>query len=332
MIRAIVAMLAPLLISTGALSQPAERAEPGLTISFDDSAARYVLENPANALADERETIWNTFEGYRITLVWHEKSSFPITWDLWENGLNRFLEDTSLIGKTLSLADSLTNKAQREQYSIARHISSYLSTTGPIHASVYLVAFTIPYAFCVEQNKIGIDITGEEWSFDTDCVLNTTIHEIYHVGFRLNSPDYRYIKEDPVDEETFIRFCYAYLQSEGMATYVSYKALDLFPSDYRHADFDLLEDDSKVKKAFSRVGMLLDYARTLEIDSLEKEAWDIGVSKRAFYIAGAYMAKVIEEKHGPEFLAGLVSKGSLQFAREYNAIVPDDYRIALAVF
>ncbi len=332
MIRAIWTMLAPMLISTGTLSQPADREKPDMTISFDDAAARYVLENPVNALANERDSIWNTFEGYRITLVWHEKSSFPVTWDIWEKGLKRFQQDTSLIRRTLSLAGSLTNKVQRERDSIAQHISSYLDAGDPIHASVYLVAFTTPYAFCVEENKIGIDITGDEWNFDTDCVLNTTIHEIYHVGFRLNSPDYTYIRVDPIDGETFIRFCYAYLQSEGMATYVAYRALELFPSDYRHIDYDLLEDDSKVKKALGQVGMLIEHARTLEIDSLGKEAWNIGVTERAFYIAGAYMARVIEEKYGTEFLAGLVSKGSLQFAREYNALVSDEYRIALIEF
>ena len=318
-----------LLLSSGAFAQPATPKTPGMTVSFDDSAARYVLENPANALTNERDSIWDTFEGYRITLVWHENSSYPLTWKVWERGLNRFLEDTSLIRKTLSLADGLTSKTQSEQRSIAHHISSYLNTQEPIHAEVYLLAFTMPYAFCVEDNKIGIDITGHEWNFDTDCVLNIAVHEIYHVGFRSNSPDYRYIREDPVDEETFRRYCYAYVQSEGLATYVDYKALDLFPSDYRHPDYDMLEDEVKVKKAFSQIDELLEVTKTLPVDSLEKEVWNIGIMERAFYIAGAYMAKVIEEKHGTEFLAKLVSEGSLAFAREYNAIVSDDYRISL---
>ncbi len=332
MTRAKVAMLVLLLSSIGTLSQAADRNELDLTFSFDDQAARYVLENPIDALTNKRDSIWNTFEGFRITRVWHEKSSFPITWDLWERGLNRFLEDTSLIRRALALADSLTRKAQEEQSSIAQHISSYLSAKEPIEASVYFVAFTIPYAFCVEQNKIGIDITGDEWHFDTDCILNTTIHEIYHVGFKLNSPDYRYIANDPKDSETFMRFCYAYLQSEGMATYVGYKALELFPSNYRHEDYDLLEDDSRVRKALGQIEILLEDAKTLAIDSLESEAWNMGVSERAFYIAGAYIASVIEEHHGTEYLAELVSKGSLQFAKEYNAIVPDDYRITLVEF
>ncbi|UCG60839.1 MAG: hypothetical protein JSV52_10970 [Candidatus Zixiibacteriota bacterium] len=328
----VTALLISLLVSMGEFNANAGRQEPALKLSFDNSAARYVLENPTRALAAQRDTIWNSFEGYRITLVWHEASSFPVTWEIWDRGLKRFLEDTSLIRKTLELADSLKIKAQRERDLIAQHISSYLNTKAAIDASVYFVAFTTPYAFCVEQNKIGIDITAEEWSFDTDCILNTVIHEIYHVGFRMNSPDYHYIKNDPVDEETFIRFCYAYLQSEGMATYVSYKALGLFPSDYKHTDFDLLEDDSQVKKAFSYIGMLLDDAKTLAIDSLLKEAWNVGVSERAFYLAGAHMARVLEEKHGSEFLAGLVSKGSLEFAREYNAIATNDYAIALMPF
>ncbi|MDH4157260.1 MAG: hypothetical protein OEW00_08295 [candidate division Zixibacteria bacterium] len=316
-----------LLIET--FSQDAAPRGPVINLSFDDSAARYVLEHPASALENERDTIWKTFEGYRITLVWHKESSFPVTWEIWEKGLNRFLEDTLLIRRTLELADSLKSKAQKEKNSIAKHISAYLAAAAPITASVYFVAFTTPYAFCVERNKIGIDITGDEWNFDTDCVLNTVIHEIFHVGYRATTPDLEYLQSEPGDEETLLHFCYAYLQSEGMATYVGYKALDLYPSDYRHDDYELLEEDSKVLRAIGQMGVLLEDAGSVAIDSMLQEVWDIGVTERAFYVAGAYMAKTIEEKHGTEYLARLTGKGGLQFTREYNAIVPDEYRIIL---
>jgi putative zinc-dependent peptidase DUF5700 len=329
MIRTTATLLILLLISTGAYSQQSVQQEQIMKISFDDSASRYVLENAANALTKERDSIWDTYEGYRITLVWHEGSSYPVTWKVWERGLNNFIKDPSLIRKTLELSDSLISKTHRENKSIAQLISSYLSTNEPIEASVYFVAFTAPYAFCVEQNKIGIDITGHEWNFDTDCVLNITIHEIYHVGFRINSPDYKYILADPTDAESFLKYNYAYLQNEGMATYVGYKALDLFPSDYKHDDYLLLEDDSKVRNAISQINMLTEDTKTTPIDSLLKKSWDIGIMERAYYVAGAYMAKVIEEKYGTEHLGKLVSKGSLQFAREYNAIASDEYKIAI---
>jgi len=234
-----------------------------------------------------------------------------------------------MIGKTLELADSLKSKAQRERNSIARLIASYLGSNKTIDAYVYFVAFTTPYAFCVEENKIGIDITGDEWGFDTDCILNMTIHEIYHVGYRANSSDLNSLEGDPTDEKSFIRFCYAYLQSEGMATYVGYKALNLYPSDYRHDDYRLLEDSTRVLKAIGQIGKLLRDAGTNPIDSMNQKAWDVGVTDRAFYIAGAYMAKAIEEKCGTKYLADLVQKGGFQFAKEYNKIASGDYKVIL---
>jgi len=315
-------------------AQNLEPQNKDIKIFFDDSAARYVLENPEKALNKERDSIWKSFEGYRITLVWHEKSSVPVTWKVWERGLNKFLyQDTSLIKKSLTLADSLKFKVNREQNKIVKHVSSYLSEETKFDAFIYFVAFTYPYAFCVDKNKIGIDITGDEWNFDTDCILNTTIHEIYHVGFKLNSPDYdKYIAIDPTNQETFISFNYAIMQSEGMATFVAYKALNLFPSDYRHPDYELLENDSTVKKAIDQVNSLTEMAMTMPIDTLLQECWKLGVEERAYYVAGSYMASIIEEKHGTEFLAELVKQGSIRFVQEYNILVPDNYKLSLIEF
>lgn len=279
----------------------------------------------------ERDSIWKSFEGYRITLVWHEKSSVPVTWKVWERGLNKFLyQDTSLIKKSLTLADSLKSKVNREQNTIVQHISSYSYEKTKINAFIYFVAFTIPYAFCVDTNKIGIDITGSEWNFDTDCILNTVIHEIYHIAYKLNSPDYfKYIANDPIDRESFVRFNYAYLQSEGMATFVAYKALNIFPSDYRHPDYELLENDSTVKIAIHQINLLSEMAETMPLDTLLQECWKMGVEQRAYYIAGGYVAKIIEEKYGTEFLAALVKEGSISFVKKYNMLVPDDYKLVL---
>ncbi len=311
-------------------AQNSEHQNNDIKIFFDDSAARYVLENPERALNIERDSIWKSFGGYRITSIWHEKSSVPITWKYWERGINAFLSDTTLIRKSLSLADSLKSKVFREQNTIIQHISSYSYEKTKQNAFIYLVAFTYPYAFCVDTNKIGIDITCDGWNFDADCILNVVIHETYHIAFKLNSPDYfKYIAIDPTDRETFIRFNYAYLQSEGMATFVAYKALNLYPSDYRHPDYELLENDSTVKKAIHQINLLSEMAVTMPIDTLLQECWKLGVEERAYYVTGGYMANIIEEKYGTEFLAALVNKGSISFVKEYNLLVPDDYKLVL---
>ena len=312
------------------IAQNSKPQEKDIKIFFDDSAARYVLENPEKALNIERDSIWKSFGGYRITSIWHEKSSVPITWKYWERGINEFLSDTTLIRKTLSLADSLKSKVFREQNTIIQHISSYSYEKTKINAFIYLVAFTYPYAFCVDTNKIGIDITCDGWNFDTENILNVVIHETYHIAFKLDSPDYfKYVAIDPTDRETFIKFNYAYLQSEGMATFVAYKALNLFPSDYRHPDYELLENDSTVKMAIHQINLLSEMAMTMPIDTLLQECWKLGVEERAYYVAGGYMASIIEEKHGTEFLAALVKEGSINFVKEYNLLVPEDYKLVL---
>ena len=114
-----------------------------------------------------------------------------------------------------------------------------------------------------------------------------------------------------------------------MATYVAYKAMNLFPSKYKHDDYRLLENGEKVKNAVSGVNKLLEINRNETIDTFLEQAWDIGVTGRAYYIAGAYICKMIEEKFGTEYLSGMVSKGGLQFVEEYNRLVPGDLKIRL---
>jgi hypothetical protein len=327
MIRKILTMFCLMFIWADISAQIIEQKEQDIKIFINDSAARYVLENPVNALK-ERDSIWNTFEGYRITHVWHEKSSYPITWELWERGLDKFTNnDTSLITKSLKLINNISILEKREHKKIEQHLASYLPKTISFNAYVYFIAFTIPYAFCVEQNKIGLEVTADEWHFDSECLLNIMIHELYHVGYRLNSPDTTYLNSDPINNEQFINFNYAYMLSEGMATHVAYKALNLFPSNYKHDDYKLMEDEKNIKNAIGGINKLLEMTKTETVDTLYKKIWDIGVSQRAYYIAGAYMCKIIEEKFGTEYLAEIVSKGSLQFIKEYNVLVSDDYKI-----
>jgi hypothetical protein len=325
--RTILTLFFLILILTDVFAQNNKQNEDNIRIFFNDSASRYVLENPLKAL-NEKQSIWNIFEGYRITLVWHKESSFLVTWDLWEKGLNRFMyKDTSLIGKTLGLTDKLMVLEKREHEGFIKHISSYLPPNTAFNAYVYFVAFTIPYAFCVEQNKIGIDITADEWYFDPECLFNMIIHEVYHVGYRVNSTEKKYIDNEPENIEQFIRFNYAYILSEGMATYVAYKALELFPSNYKHDDYKLLEDDKKVKNAFIEINKLLEKTKADSISTLKKEAWDIGVGKRAYYISGAYMCQTIENKFGKKYLVELLHKGGQQFIKKYNELASDNYKI-----
>jgi hypothetical protein len=80
------------------------------------------------------------------------------------------------------------------------------------------------------------------------------------------------------------------------------------------------------------INTLPERAKTEPMDTLLNKVWDIGVTRRAYYIAGAYICKRIEEKLGRTYLAELVPKGGLQFITEYNALVPIDFKISLVDF
>ena len=316
---------------TDANAQITPQKEPEVNIVIDGSAARYVLENPARAL-ENRDSIWNTFEGYRITRVWHEGSSYPLTWDLWEKRLNKFLNDESLTNNALKMLDDISTLEKREHRKIVKHLSSYLPGANSFDAHVYFIAFTIPYAFYVEQNKIGIEINADEWHNDPECLMNVVIHELFHVGYRLNSADVWHQQSDPTNTDELIALNYAYLFNEGMASHVAYKALDLFPSEYKHDDYILMEEEENIKNAFVGVNKILEMAKTETLETSMKELWEIGVMQRAYYLAGAYMCQTIEEEFGRNYLSELVSKGSRQFVKEYNEIAPHDLKIDMLDF
>lgn len=290
-----------------------------ITIHFDDSAARHVLQDPAKAL-QTRDQIWNDFEGYRITRVWHEESSYPLTWELWDKRLNQFVEDDALPEQSLKLLDDFRVLETREHSKIEQHLATYLPETSSFDAHVHFIAFTIPYAFTVEKNKIGMEINAHEWHNDPECLLNTVIHELFHVGYRLNTPDIDYLESEPANRDQFIAFHYAYLFNEGMATHVAYRALDLFPSEYKHEDYKLLEEETDIRKAINAINDLLEMTQTMSVEKQLESLWDIGVMQRAYYVAGAYICGAIEEKYGQDYLSVLVSKGGLDLVQEYNKI------------
>jgi hypothetical protein len=316
---------------TDASAQITPQKEPEVNIVIDGSAARYVLENPARALQN-RDSIWNTFEGYRITRVWHDGSSYPLTWDLWEKRLNKFINDDSLTKNALKMLDDISALEKKEHRQIVKHLSSYLPAARSFNAHVYFVAFTIPYAFVVEQNNIGIEINADEWHNDPECLLNIVIHELFHVGYRLNSPDVWRLQSDPANTDELIAFNYAYLFKEGMANHVAFRALDLFPSEYKHEDYLLMEEEENIRNAFIGVNRIQKKKKTGTLESSMKGLWEIGVMQRAYYLAGAYMCQSIEEKFGRAHLSELVSRGSRQFVKEYNEIAPRDLKIDMLDF
>jgi len=300
-----------------------------VTLIIDDSAVRAVLKNPELALV-KRDSIWQTHEGYRQMLAWHTRQSVPRDFGFYEFALNDMLSDNPIFTKDKNYLETI-NRVQeihRDKGGIINeHLSSYLPGNKTFTAYAYFIAFVSSYAFSLED-KLVIDIGSPRWQNNPGFILNTVIHEIYHIGYELYTPDKWGFTPKTKDE--FLQKTLAVIQNEGMATYIAYKALEKIPSDYKDPDYKLLENQESVDKAFKQTNQLIQDAETANIDSLNEKAWVIGTLKdRAFYVTGSFIAKTIEENHSKEFLVDLVKKGGRQYVNEYNKIANDKRQIEL---
>lgn len=314
-------------------AQENKKSENEILIVFNDSAARYVLENPQRAILEKQE-IWDNFKGYQLVKAWHKKNNVPeINYIVHINEVLPYLfpnQDTSLIrNDLLKLMQNVQELERRNHDTISKHILSYLPYKRGYNANIYFVALSSPNAFS-DKNNLVIEICNPNHKKNAGWILNLLIHEVFHVGFNQYKPDIRLLTDStPTNKNMFIKNMYVDIQNEGMATYVGYKALELIPSTNKNNDYLLFENDSSIIEAISQVNALIERSKYESIDSLNKVAWDIGVSQRAYYLTGAYMSKIIEERLGREHLANLILKDSKVFFMEYNDLATKEYKINL---
>ena len=112
-----------------------------------------------------------------------------------------------------------------------------------------------------------------------------------------------------------------------MATYVSYKALAMYPA-AGEKDYQLLANPEDVVNLRRQVNALFMQAASLSQDELQKRSWDIGITQRAYYVVGADMARIIEGKAGRRALVETIDRGPRSFVATYNSLVPAAERVA----
>lgn len=313
-----------LLLISSLFANLSETQEPRIDISFDSSAVDYVSQNPEIALDHTNET-WRRFEGYQLVLDWHEMQAVPDPHRVYNRRLSRLIkaQDESYVAFASDIKEFYTENKDE----VIQHITRYLPEDVAFNARAFFVMFTVPYAFSLSDTLV-MDVGSRRWKQNTNYLMNILIHETYHIGYDIKSPDR--IGFQPKTREEFVHKVLSVIQNEGMATFVAYEALELFPSEIRHEDYDGLEAATKIIEAVGQINELL--ARTTDdnVQEMEQEAWRTGIAPgRAFYIAGAYMAKVIKENKGLDFLVDLIEKDSKIFVQEYNSLVDEDFNVML---
>ena len=295
------------------------------SVNFSISSVESIILHPEVILQDV-DKFWATDTAYIAAMEWHEGSGVDIPWKDWEYVINyqaeidvekRTKDPTFIMAKELQEKESLFNSK-----AIA-HICSFLpaSTVG-FNRSVYFTAYTLSWAFASGDVAV-VNINSTYYEDELGKILNTMIHEIYHVGYRSNVLYQTDIPMESSGQEEIIHT----LLNEGLATYVSYSADSLFPYKIPSVDYVKLEDKKELIRLHGELNRFFILSENMPEREMDSISWELGVMQRAYYVVGSFMAKTIDEKLGREALVSLIRKGPSSFINTYNAIAPDDLKI-----
>jgi len=317
------------LYAAGALSQTNVTRDHspfclGTEVLFDISAIEALYSHPDEILCNF-DSLWTENSAYRLAVQYSRNNRV-------DPGLEEWKERVRAIA-ALSEEERASQPAVVTSRGIKGlsttlcekgfpHISSFLQPSAPpLKVTVYLISDIKPAAFAY-PGGILVNVNSPRFNSDPSVIMNIIVHEIYHGGYA-NTIAYR---SDYDLQNEALDFVLDFLLNEGMATYVSFAARHIFPNDFV-PDYPKMENKEEVEASIERVDLLFRQAETLKIDSLRRLAWQVGVIDRAFYIAGGYMAGLIDETLGREELVKAMSAGPLSFLTLYNSVADETMKL-----
>lgn len=203
------------------------------------------------------------------------------------------------------------------------HLCDYLPTEADLNVTVRLTAFVPPNAFAWED--VIISVSSKYWKGKVVNIWNLLVHELFHAG-------YSYCQEvgnqNEIGDEIINRML-RNLHSEGVCTYVGYKALPLFPAPDIE-DYQLLERPDEIERSLKDVNMA--FSKTSEDKkALQQFVWERCVQGRAYYVVGAYMCKMIASKAGKASLITTLLQGPVSFVKLYNTLVEEGMKVQVGL-
>lgn len=211
------------------------------------------------------------------------------------------------------------------------HLASYIFLSGPDTSEPKYA----PSAFVVEPDII-VNLSSKFWTYDVNEVFNMLTHEIYHIGFNTKAAFFRPNLEDKSKKE-LVKSIIWMLQYEGMATYIGFKALPLFPTPDKKGegstvggdDYKMLQNIQDVRRLLEKVNHLFLQSESKSYGEYEEMIRQEGVMQRAFYVVGAYIAQEIEASKGTEALVQSTIKGPRHYVDSYNNIAPNSMQVLI---
>ncbi len=298
--------------------------EDSITIVFDDSAIECMFLHPLDIL-NNVDSFWTNNPAYRLTKQWHTINNVEIPYNSWKRAIRKIsklsVEEAKNNIAYINASKIIAKENVFQQQAIPLIYSFLPSNISPINTKIYLLTKTVPYAFTINEN-IVIDVASPNFDRNPEKILNILVHEVYHVGFYntiICRTEFEY-------ENKILDYITDYLLSEGIANYVSYKVQNIFPNS-GFEDYKMLENSNQVKKQIDNVNLLFSKINTTSYEDLIKLSWEIGVLKRAYYVAGSFMAQTIDQKMGRDSLVNAIATGPRKFINIYNSLVTNDMKI-----
>ncbi|RLI09322.1 hypothetical protein DRO42_04505 [Candidatus Bathyarchaeota archaeon] len=282
-------------------------------IEFNTEALEKIVFEPEWVLKNQ-ERFWEAYPAQRYTLDWAKQVKYEIDFEDWRNRIQGWSELTPEQRQSRLFLKNTRRIIEGRQRFIDKalpHLCSYLPEDADLGIRVYFTAFIPPRAFAM--GEIVINVAATYWNDNPDNILNALVHELFHVG-------YSYCEEQsdrayPEDDQRI--GILRNIHNEGMCTYVAYKAREIFPAP-DEKDFQYLDDPEQVREHLRNVDMILSKIGKVPREELDKLAWDRGVIGRSFYVAGARMCGVIEERLGRQALIQTMYDGPESFFELYN--------------
>ncbi|WP_455141470.1 DUF5700 domain-containing putative Zn-dependent protease [Candidatus Hodarchaeum mangrovi] len=298
-------------------------------IKFSTSTLEKIIFHPEDILKREEE-FWENERAQWCTKLWAKNVNYEINFDEWRDKIlfwsklseNKRQKDGIMKNsrKIIEGKELFLNKA-------LPHLFSY-SPRGSIEnydVTIQFTAFNPTHAFAMED--IVIDISAPYWQNNLDIIYNTLIHELFHCCYSW-CRDHR--TEGKLNRNDILNYILDNFQSEGICTFVGYKAQHLFPAS-NIQDYTLLENEIELKRLLNEVNKLFLNIGKLSDEELKKIAWNIGVIKRGYYVVGAHICQIIDEKVGRNSLLETLTTGPFSWIRLYNTLVNNGMKIQLQI-
>jgi len=297
---------------------------PSLDVAWRADSIERIILHPEEVLADV-DTFWKTDDAFQLATRWHENTKVPADLEQFRDQLTRASSvppESRASDPSLALAESLVaEQPSFTDIAIPRLLAFLPDNDLKMATTIHLTAFSKAYAF-MTNTQIVADVTSPKLGGTKASIMNILFHEVYHIGYGIN----RLLRTEEPLADGRKYFVLDVLHNEGLSTYVAWTALDLYP----YTDFDdyrMLDDDQIVSDKIRAVNAIFTQIDGLSGDEFSKLSWKEGVMGRAYYVAGAHMARKIAVTLGRDALVATIEQGPRAFVSLYNTIADDDQEI-----